>query len=80
MQEITQNNTDKETIQEIAEKVSKNKLCVHLTEEELKKFEVVANYFYNAKTKKELQKALENMIKEKIEVLAKNMAKDFLGE
>jgi hypothetical protein len=67
-------------MQEIAEKVSKNKLCVHLTEEELKKFEVVANYFYNAKTKKELQKALETMIKDRIEVLAKNMAKDILGE
>ena len=80
MQETTQNNTEKETIQEIAQKVSKNKLCVHLTEEELKKFEVVANYFYNAKSKKELQKALENIVKDRIEVLAKNMAKDILGE
>jgi len=77
MQEILQNN---ENAQEIAQKVSKNKLCVHLTEKELKKFEVVANYFYNAKTKKELQMVLESMIKDKIEVLAKNMAKDFLGE
>ena len=67
-------------MQEIAQKVSKNKLCVHLTEEELKKFEVVANYFYNAKSKKELQKALENIVKDRIEVLAKNMAKDILGE
>jgi hypothetical protein len=77
MQEILQNN---ENAQEIAQKVSKNKLCVHLTEKELKKFEVVANYFYNAKTKKELQMVLESMIKDKIEVLAKNMAKEFLGE
>ena len=67
-------------MQEIAQKVSKNKLCVYLTEEELKKFEVVANYFYNAKTKKELQMVLESMIKDKIGVLAKNMAKDILGE
>ena len=67
-------------MQEIAQKVSKNKLCIHLTEEELKKFEVVANYFYNAKTKKELQMVLESMIKDKIEVLVKNMAKDILGE
>ena len=67
-------------MQEIAEKVSKNKLCVHLTEEELKKFEVVANYFYNAKTKKELQMVLEDIVKNRIEVLVKNMAKDFLGE
>ena len=67
-------------MQEIAQKVSKNKLCINLTEEELKKFEVVANYFYNAKTKKELQMVLESMIKDKIEVLVKNMAKDFLGE
>jgi hypothetical protein len=67
-------------MQEIAQKVSKNKLCVYLTEEELKKFEVIANYFYNAKTKKELQKTLETMIKDRIEVLAKNMAKKFLGE
>ena len=49
-------------------------------EEELKKFEVVANYFYNAKTKKELQMVLEDIVKNRIEVLAKNMAKDFLGE
>jgi hypothetical protein len=67
-------------MQEIAQKVSKNKLCIHLTEEELKKFEVVANYFYNAKTKKELQMVLEDIVKNRIEVLAKNMAKDFLGE
>ena len=67
-------------MQEIAQKVSKNKLCINLTEEELKKFEVVANYFYNAKSKKELQKALENIVKDRIEVLAKNMAKDILGE
>ena len=67
-------------MQEIAEKISKNKLCVHLTEEELKKFEVVANYFYNAKTKKELQMVLEEIVKDKIDVLAKNMAKEILGE
>ena len=67
-------------MQEIAQKVSKNKLCIHLTEEELKKFEVVANYFYNAKTKKELQMVLEDIVKNRIEVLVKNMAKDFLGE
>ena len=67
-------------MQEIAQKVSKNKLCINLTEEELKKFEVVANYFYNAKTKKELQMVLEDMVKNRIEVLAKNMAKDILGE
>ena len=67
-------------MREIAEEVSKNKLCVHLTEEELKKFEVVANYFYNAKTKKELQMVLEEIVKDKIDVLAKNMAKEILGE
>ena len=67
-------------MREIAEKVSKNKLCVHLTEEELKKFEVVANYFYNAKTKKELQMVLEEMVKDRIDVLSKNMAKEILGE
>ena len=67
-------------MQEIAEKVSKNKLCVNLPEEELKKFEVVANYFYNAKTKKELQMVLEEMVKDRIDVLSKNMAKNILGE
>ena len=40
----------------------------------------MANYFYNAKTKKELQMVLEEMVKDRIDVLSKNMAKNILGE